>query len=174
MSRARDAFSDSHFEGTVEDKLSGAKRPVKIPFRIVVADADTMFGEIAMDERALSKWQRKRYLDKNGAITERGWVFMNEARDKMDLNLVEWMNDFFHRAKATDELDGFLVGDVWVDPKDPDQVQAAVAAEELGLTINDDWPAGLREAAYRGAPEFGVDVFSIDELGPGLHFGEWE
>ena len=103
------------------------------------------------------------FIDKQGAITKKGWNQLNKDIAQIERNAMTWLRKTFHNAR--DEGHGQhedLIGSFWFDPLDPEQAHLIDLASEGGrqerIDMTDASYGDFADTAFNGASDFGATV----------------
>ena len=121
-------------------------------------------------QRGVSK-----FVTKQGAITDAGWEQLNRDIRSIERNALRWLRKTF--VDARDEghgSDDDLIGTVWYDPNNADQMELLELASDAGRSERVDMVdasfGDFAETAFDGVSDFGASVlggaivfFDVDE-----------
>ena len=120
------------------------------------------------DEELRQQLMDAGFVTEDGEITEAGWDQLMEDDQKLEQNMLGWLRDTFNNARDEGHSgDSSLVGTLWIDLSDKDQVEWAIQGMDEGIRSYD-----LSEDVYKGLSEIGVQALDADIYLLSTNWGE--
>jgi hypothetical protein len=100
-------------------------------------------------------------VDSEGKITQLGWDRLVADSMKLETNSIEWLRKTFESARDEGhDVQGDLVGEVWFDPRDPDQVEEIYIGLDERIDMSDSSYGSLANVVWKNVSGFGQSVLS--------------
>lgn len=119
-------------------------------------DKFTSRGEYAADRPILLA---DKLIRGDGQITDRGWEQLNKDVQRLEINALRWLQKRFINARdeGHDKHDD-LIGTLWFDPDDADQMELIELGEIERIDMTDGSFGNLVDDVWMGVSDFGVCV----------------
>ncbi len=140
-------------------------------FAIETWDEDLI--EAAAEEATSGKGvpaQFKRFVRKDGTITEAGWEQLNKDVVRLEINALNWLKQNFQSARDEGHNSyGELAGTVWFKPSSRKQLDILEMGQNERIDMVDSSYGDLSKTVWKGVSDFGQNV-----LGGAIHIYDVE
>jgi hypothetical protein len=133
---------------------------------LVEENARERFGPRYGDPKDRAEALRHGWVDKNGNITREGWDILVQDLRRLEDNSVSWLRSKFVsvRDEGHDSY-GDLIGAIWFDLDDPEQVHQLDMGLRERVDMSDSSYGDLAHSVWKGVSDFGQSV-----LGGAINF----